>query len=382
MLAADYFDETDHRKRENINAALQELEASGIVSLTWPRFRQNIEADRVYLEFDGVQKAYCVAGITPKADKLVKLRYTIAPLEQHPWDWVRRWWQETDAQLQLRKSAGLDVDSPEGYRLLVLVLQNLPELKDSTPKRVFSQNVLGDSKKFELEVESHLLRLLRDQLSQEYETPEEYLDSVNLVTHPKLTLVSGDLAFKLQGNTVELKHFEGSLGLSSQTIAVLEVSRLPSAPLLLVENLTTYHQVVHRSSPTWGAIIYAGGFPHKGTQLLLSKIAAFTAAEASTGRQTDVYHWGDIDYGGLHIFEYLHRNFFPHLKPYAMDVTTYMANLHLGIAFSQDYGRKLADLLANDLFQNWHHLLTVMLQEGHRLEQEALCSIGEVAPMC
>ncbi|MBS3938984.1 MAG: DUF2399 domain-containing protein [Peptococcaceae bacterium] len=368
-LMADYYDEMDYTKRETIHEALRELEAEGLVSLTWPKHRDKVEVAKVYLELSLVDEAYRIAGLTPKADKLTLLRQILNPLLRHPWPWVQGWAQITNEALVNRKSAGLDLDAPELYAKLVKVLLSLPDLKESTPKRVFSQNVLGDSKEFEQMVEKPLLRLLRDNTPEEYETDEEYLDSVNLVIHPKHTLLAGDLQIALNDNNINLSAFAGGLGLSHSTIKTMTITSLPASPILTVENLTTYYQIVQQPSSPWGLVIYTGGFPHSGTQLLLSKISTFIKNNPPA---IDVYHWGDIDYGGIRIFQYLKERFFPLLKPHLMDAETYRQYAPRGMEFSSVYAEKLKRLLNDMSYMKWHALLEEMLLKRVRVEQESV----------
>ncbi|MBT9136544.1 MAG: hypothetical protein DDT34_01626 [Firmicutes bacterium] len=368
-LVADYYDEMDYTKRETIHEALRALEAEGLVSLTWPKHRDKVEVAKVYLELSLVDEAYRIAGLTPKADKLTALRKVLYPLLDHPWTWVQGWAQTTNQALANRKSAGLDLDTPALYAKLAKSLLSLPDLKESTPKRVFSQRVLGDSKLFEQIIEKPLLRLLRDNAPEEFETDEEYLDSVNLVIHPKHSILAGELQVTLGDTNTTLAAFAGGLGLSHPTIKAMTITFLPASPILTVENLTTYYQVIQQQSSPWGLVIYTGGFPHSGTQLLLSKLSTFIKNNPSV---VEVYHWGDIDYGGIRIFHYLKERFFPLLKPHLMDAETYRKYAPRGMEFSSAYAEKLKRLLNDMSYMKWHALLEEMLLKRVRVEQESV----------
>lgn len=444
-LAKDYEDEMDYRKREWIHAALYELSHAGIIEVTWPKHKENIEVHKVYLNFEAIGEAYQLSGLTPKGDKIGELGQILAPLATHPWEWVRSWYQETDAKLRDRKSAGLDLDDLAGYRDLVRVLLVLPELEDSIPKRVFSQNLFHDSKHFEEQVERRLASLLRRIYPEELEKDEDYLDQVGIVDNPKLTLVAGPLVVNLGSKpspvsedgdrvfrtgsapglfpgTINLSLFSGGFGISVETIKNLYIQDIPARTILLIENLTTYHEVIRelqREAPhevgreaiqgldqetvkdvTATAIqevaqgpenlpfpllvLYTGGFPHKSTQTLLRKIADFLAETEHRSNSKahnvhtkgatveGIYHWGDIDYGGIRIFEYLKKNFFPSLKPYRMDVRTYLKYLSSGLAFREDQAGKLERLLADPAYTEWYPLIKLLLQHRKRVEQESM----------
>lgn len=381
-LTKDYHDEMDYRKREWIHAALQELSREGIIEVTWPKLRENIEVRKIYLNFEGVEQAYQLAGETPKEDKIRQLSLILTSLANHPWEWVRAWWEEIHSKLQERKPTGLDLDDLMGYEDLVQVLIALPELAESTPKRVFSQNIFHDSKHFEQKVERRLVSLLRKIYPEELEKDEDYLDQVGIVDNPKLTLLSGPLVIKPD---IDLSNFPGGIGLSEESVKELVIENIPARTILLIENLTTYHEIIRLPEilPPPILFIYTGGFPHKSTQKLFQKIADFLA-ENNFGNSSEhythtkakpveaIYHWGDIDYGGIRIFEYLKQNFFPSLKPYRMDAATYHEYVESGLPFGEEQASKLERLLSELGYANWHPVIEEVLKYRKRVEQESI----------
>ncbi|CEP68538.1 Uncharacterized [Moorella glycerini] len=82
-LAGDYFDEMDHRKREAIHAVLAELAAAGVVEVTWPRFQEGRQVEKVYLNFDAIPRAYELAGLVPRAERIYRLRQVLAPGDKY-----------------------------------------------------------------------------------------------------------------------------------------------------------------------------------------------------------------------------------------------------------------------------------------------------------
>ncbi|KYH30958.1 hypothetical protein MOMUL_27420 [Moorella mulderi DSM 14980] len=386
-LAGDYFDEMDHRKREAIHAVLAELAAAGVVEVTWPRFQEGRQVEKVYLNFDAIPRAYELAGLVPRAERIYRLRQVLAPLASHPWEWVRGWWAGVNAALGERKTAGLDLEDLDGYEELVKVLLALPELEDSTPERVFSQRVLGDSKAFEQRVKKRLLAILKSYSPEEYETDAEYLDSVGLTDNPKMVLVAGPFTFRVGGTAVDVGELPGGVGLAAHTVRVMEITAVTAPWVLLVENLTSYYQVVQGVSELAvpsreregdrdlaipaGLVVYTGGFPHRGVQLFLRRLQDYRESPGTTARPP-VYHWGDLDYGGIRICEYIHRNLIPDLQPYLMDVTTYTRYLPAGIPFGDEYAARLRHLAEDPAYAPWHPLLQAMLEHRKWVEQESM----------
>jgi hypothetical protein len=379
-LAKDYFDEADYRKREQINRALVELSGQGIVEVIWARYRAGEEAERVLLQYAAIDQAYQLTALKPREAKLAEVRDALAPLATHPWEWVRAWRQEADRQLAAKKSAGLQIDKPSLYADLASVLAQLPAYADGVLKRNFSQQVLGDSKRFEQVVERPLLGLLHRYSPDEYETGEQYLDSVGIIANPELTLVAGGLTLQVGEQTLQVSSFPGGCGLSNQTIRECRIASVTANLVLTIENLTTYHSLVSSlavSQMRDVLCLYTGGFPRKSTQRLLSKLS-----EHLTNRRKaqPVWHWGDMDYGGIRIFEFQKRNFFHDLQPLLMDVQTYQRYAPGGIPFPADYGKHLRKLLDDDTYSAWRPLVELMLELGVRVEQEGI-AVEEAAAL-
>uniref|UniRef100_UPI00402696B1 Wadjet anti-phage system protein JetD domain-containing protein n=1 Tax=Agathobacter sp. TaxID=2021311 RepID=UPI00402696B1 len=53
------------------------------------------------------------------------------------------------------------------------------------------------------------------------------------------------------------------------------------------------------------------------------------------GNACEYLHWGDMDYGGINIFEFIKNHIFPDIKPYLMDKESFYKAIQAG------YGVKL-----------------------------------------
>ena len=370
----DYFDEMDFRKREWMHDVLLQLEQQGIVSLSWVKFKEGTELSKVALLLDSVEQAYTMAGITPKLEKIKRLREILNPLAAHPWEWVKNWWKQTDEDLSRRKSSGLDLDDPDGYADLVKVLTALPGMEQDTPKRLFSQEVFLDSKHFEQKVEKRLVSLLKTCVETEFDTDQEYLDSIGIVQHPRSVFVSGMFQFRVGETIIDTKGLPGGIGLSMQTVAQMEMLDLPIERIIMIENLTSYHQWIQHRPGAHELVIYTGGFPDGVLKTFLSKLAGlFDSCHVNI----PVYHWGDIDLGGIRIFEYLKHNYFTNLQPLWMDEQILEQYKDRGIPIKDSYLAKVEALLDDPRFSSWENVLRTMLKHRIRLEQE---TVFEYAP--
>jgi len=375
---ADYEDEMDFRKKEWIHDVVTELAAQGIVSVKWEKFQEGRKLAKVYLEPERLELAYEQAGITPRDLKMERLSLILGPLADHPWEWVARWAREMIQALEERKTAGLDLEDPEGYERLVMVLKELPKLEDDIPKRVLSQRLFHDTKMFERVVERRLVHLIQSRSGIECDSDAEALESVGISDQPRGVWVAGTLTCSVGGEALAVDRFPGGIGLSRETVRRLTVDAIRGERIVLIENLTSWHQWVKARHGENELVVYTGGFPNRSVQLLLFKIAsclygdARESLEGGAGGDMPVYHWGDLDAGGIHIFEFIRERYFPDLLPLGMDEGSYLRYVDTGLPFSRAYARRLADMLESGKFTRWRGLLELMLEYGKRIEQEGM----------
>ena len=380
-LSKDYFDEMNYRKREWIHQALAELQECEIIEVKWPKYKEGEEIDKVYLNYDAINYAYEIVGITPKEQKLKDIQSILSPLSEHPWQWVRNFRDYYNEALSKNQTAGLEIDNPKSYEDLVKTLLFLPTMEEGTMKRVLSHQLFNDTKYIEKHVQSRLVSIYKRFGNVELDTDIEYLDSIGIVENPQITLVSGPLIFSSKNLIVDLAELPGGIGLSFETIKELEIKNINAKAILFIENLTAYHEFLNGKivEDTLGSsnftntdhvlTIYTGGYPHHALRKLLYKLKGFIQ---QSNNSVEVYHWGDIDYGGILIFEHLRRNYFSNLKPLFMDENIYNKYLEYGMQFSPEYANKLTALLNDDSYDLWHTLIEALLRNKIRLEQEGL----------
>ncbi|WP_244860641.1 Wadjet anti-phage system protein JetD domain-containing protein [Thermobacillus xylanilyticus] len=375
----EYEDEMDFRKKEWIHEVVESLASRGIVAVKWEKFREGRQLAKVYLEPDRVEAAYELAGATPRQKKMERLRDILKTLDHHPWEWVAQWSREAVSALNQRKSASLDLDDPEGYERLADVLRELPKLEDDIPKRVLSHRLFQNSKTFERLVERRLVHLIQTRSGIEYDSDADALESVGIADQPRSVWIAGALRCSIGNHPVSLAMFPGGIGLSRDTVRAMTIDEVGGLRIVLIENLTSWHQWVKERQGADEVVVYTGGFPNRAVQQLLRKLGGYVYGDSrEEGRRfgavggLPVYHWGDMDAGGIQIFEFLRIHFFPDLEPLGMDEQSFLRNAGAGMEYSRSYAKKLKDMLANERFARWHGLIRLMLVHGKRIEQESM----------
>lgn len=141
--------------------------------------------------------------------------------------------------------------------------------------------------------------------------------------------------------------------------------------LLFIENRTNYESYINgehqtESRRTTELVVYHGGYHGPAKSRFFRMLVRALPAGAQ------VLYWGDIDLGGLRIFQQIRSNIAPGLQPWRMDAQTLLANRDKALPFSDNYRQALEKALADPAMQDFRDVIESMLATGLRLEQEAL----------
>ena len=223
-----------------------------------------------------------------------------------PWvadvlDHCRKRWARGEAAFGLQPG---DTDAArETLQILRAVAENRHRGKVA---RIFSIEVTGRSKALE-ERRQHVVAGLRRIFSiDDAIGAGEVLEAVGFEKFHQPLLIRADL--EIGGARVRVCPY---VGLPPELASGLSL-RLGFAPYVIgIENLTSFNRYVREIDDN-GVVIYTGGFPSRPVLSTIKRLAACTSA---------VWHWGDIDPGGVRIFRTIER-VVPGLKAHMMDSAT------------------------------------------------------------
>lgn len=181
--------------------------------------------------------------------------------------------------------------------------------------RSFARAAVGDSKALERlapTVAALLRRLRPDAVTIEMETPEEIIGAFGATRLPQPLLISGPLA--LDGQKLAALSY---IGIPAEDIGRLTFADAP-AYVLIIENFTSFIRHVREvNGDLAGIVLFSAGFPSRPMLAGVKRLASLSDAP--------IYHWGDIDLGGLRIFLHLEqalaevgRRLQPHLMTEAL----------------------------------------------------------------
>lgn len=351
-------------KQRLLNQA-RRLEEEGLIHCDWIVGKSDIS--KIHYNLKNRNDFYRLAGRVPKAERIQKLKEALLIHRgQVKKDWIRACYDGLFKQVE----AGAEPKVlAEGRREFYFAcFDGLDCLEESVYKRIFSKYYLKDSKRFEEEYESLVVSAAKkyndeidDNMSSQEILSQLYLDDYA----PELAL-KGNLVIELEGRTIDLSLFCYGALLNSET---LKRAAIPAGQaickVISVENKANYMS-----------------FPYeKGTLILFShgyfsplEREFLTALRRSLmGQRVEYYHSGDLDYGGVKIFQYIRTKIFPDLQPYQMDAETYLKFLPQGMEVKESKLEKLKRVEEPRL----QPLIDAICEKKRVIEQESFLGHGE-----
>lgn len=203
-------------------------------------------------------------------------------------------------------------------------------------ERVFSANVLGDSKAFRKKgYRNHLYSVLKryspyyadDMEIKEEEQPEKCKDELfamhNVHSFEQYMEWKGNLKYLTDHtNMVDTAAFPYGFVMNAQSLEHSVPIELSNCKMIMtIENKANYESMSYDRNALY---IYCHGYFTPKEVKFLKEIYQLT------GEGCKIYHWGDMDYGGISIFQDIKARIFPTVEPYKMDKGTFYKALEEG----------------------------------------------------
>ena len=228
-----------------------------------------------------------------------------------------------------------------------------------------SESKITPTKRFEKIYQSAVLSVLK-QYSPLYEegmSDEELLTAHGILTYAQTLEFKGAVSYRIDdGPAISTAAQIYGTMFNKQTLEnAVPISIVGIRQIMTVENKANYEKMQFRPDTLY---IFCHGFFSPLERKFLSRVVALA------GTDTEYFHWGDMDYGGIRIFKFLQKNLFPKLKPWKMDVTDYKMALQMGasISLEADKRERFEQMDAGVLTP----LKEAILKNGKEIEQELL----------
>lgn len=293
--------------------------------------------------------------------------------------WLLQYYEKKKEQLENGSGMNDIMDSE-----FLLCLDAIGNLKEDIWKRKFSSDVLQDSKKFERKYQTRVTNVLREYCEcTEFEEMVEdegnnknakerskrlaqdlILSEFHIMTYSQNLTLKGAIEYEIRlGEKSQIistrNQYYGTV-INAQTLINSEPTSLRGIKrIITIENQANYEDMTYEEDCIY---IFVHGFPSfKERNFILQMMKL-----AEDG--IEVFHWGDMDLGGIRIYQYLKKNLFPQLKPMNMGRKDFEKAIKEGHGIKLDNGKreKLEKMDAGDL----EELKQCILEYGFVVEQE------------
>lgn len=275
-------------------------------------------------------------------------------------EWILPYYDEIISKLLQGKQVS-ETEDDNLFKCLNAVVKQ----KDFIWERVFSANVLSNSKMFKKEYKNRIFNILKDYSPYYVEEMDidELFDMHEIHSYTQTLEWKGPLQYKINSEIcVESSVNLYGTVLNSQTIEHSVPSALYDCrKIMTIENKANYENMLYKEDTLY--IFCHGYFSPKEVKFLKGILEI-------VDENCEFYHWGDMDFGGISIFQFIKATVFPNLKPYKMDVEHFRAALNAGagIELKTSSREKLKVKDAGEL----EELKKVILETNMVIEQEKL----------
>lgn len=367
----------DSESKSNCEEAVRQLKDTGWIDFEWEKGQECHIISKVWLCTSMIDNIYSELKRMPKREYIDTILYELnAALKKTDVKWVQDCFKSWIDSIEKSKknSQSLPEDISEIVEFLNCILF-LSEVENTELlERVFSVRCFGNSKKFERVYKNKLEKVIRTFfLSEAPElTSEQILKSVGIVRYPEQLELCGGISFQFEEGNVSFEPL-----VSGGCISIVDAMKAQILvegyieKIMFIENKANYVDYIMNHKKKNELIIFHGGYysPSKGM---------FYTKMKNTLTNQELYHWGDIDFGGFDMYLRLKKNIFQDLKTFRMGVEELIQYQNYCIKIDEGYIDKLKTLLQNRELKKEIECLRYMIQNKLKLEQEAMILLMEL----
>lgn len=261
-------------------------------------------------------------------------------------------------------------------------INEIAKLEKPVWERVFSARVFNDSKFFEKNYRYKMITILKNYSPYYEENMEDYninnndtkddekkkvgveiLKMHGILSYAQTLEWKGALQYQLDNEKIidTMDNIYGTV-INTQTLEHCKPFAASGCKkIMTIENKANYESMMYTEDAIY---IFCHGYLTPKEADFLRQLCMIVPENC------EFYHWGDMDFGGISIFQYIKEKIFPKLQPYRMDVRDFKEALELGggIALKESTRNKLEQKDAGLL----EELKKEILKSGMIIEQERL----------
>ncbi len=359
LLLRDPFFDGYRNGSQELDVALETIASQDICDIRY----QDDYLERITLRTDSsaLEKSYAFAGRSNPKQRLAQLTDFFLSKKNSESGIVRAFAESSLVSLGEGRPSVIEnsYGTIEEIKVIVKCVEAMEKLELDVPERVFSSNLLGDSKAFAFH-KTKIARLIRDYSEMGFEEDDDPVAAYGVIQNRTYAFIKGKLSVRIGSVAINLAQFGHELALSDEMIAELQVTNVSAEKLFTVENLTSFNGFLDRDA----VVIYLGGFHNAVRRRLIQKIQ-------SAKPDMQFFHYGDIDAGGLYILNHLREKTGTHFLPYMMDKATLEKYFDKRKRLTQSDKERLAKMKIDPRFEEFADTIEYMLAHDAKLEQEA-----------
>ena len=355
----------------------EQLQHKNLIQIKWADGYRGSDIERIRYRLEDKEKFYALyqqevdAEFLPKQEKIRLyqefLRNQLAQVKKL---WIRAYYQDLlERSENKRKKDLLELLADE--KKYAPCFEGLDQLTESVFKRIFSKKYLGNTKTFEQEMQSHVISTAKKFCPDVEKEMDDttVLQQLWIEEYAQELSLKGKLHFCLKeenGSTQEINTecYRFGTTLNSQTLEHAEIKEVQNIQKIVIfENKANYI-----SAPYKDGILYLfshGYFSPKECRFLKQ---LHQVLKNQTSCEVQYFHSGDLDYGGIKIFQYIRKTIFPELEPLQMDVETYEAYQEFTEVIDPETLEKLKRV--QDENPKLQELIKRLIETGKGIEQE------------
>lgn len=352
-----YFSTSGFTFKEQLNIDLMTYQENG-----WVKLDYDEDVESIYSVTLNTDKIEAINKFLNRKSRYEKEKELLNLFENYQESNIQVYANDIISRINNYESyLSLVLDTIEENQDLLVALNEILNLNHEEMERVFSVRVFKDSKKFQ-KIKSKIIYILKQYYNAQGED-DEILADYNIIKNPSSISLKGKGIISINESKINIEDFGKEFVLSTANISLLKIIDLPIKRVITVENLTTFYTIELEDT----LFIYLGGYHNHSRRELLRLIYDFDS-------NLEYYHFGDIDAGGIYIFEHLRNKTEIPFKPYMMDVNTI-----------EEYKSQTISLTNNDIQRlkkidslQFETVIRYMLDNNCKLEQENISKYSQL----
>lgn len=330
----------------DIDEAIQSLLKKGLIEIEYYRNRNEIKS--LVLAIDKVDEIYKLTNI----DNPLRIENEfLSTLEKGKSEVIKKYHHHILERISAQKSIKSYTLPANVQKDVVKAIDAIETLEEDIFIRNLSIQLFNDSKRLEevLPKATLVYKAVFDDFNE-----EQYINK-GLLKNPSYLYIKGDAIIDIKGEQINLKKVGSSIGIHSDLVPYLTFN---VKKVTTIENLTTFNNYEGD-----GLILYLAGFSNNAKKRFLQYVATTDA---------EIYHFGDIDYGGFMILLDICESIGYMPKTINMDLPALKSKLSFVKKVENEaYIKKLRLLLEKEELRPYFDVIRYLIENKIILEQEA-----------